>query len=338
MLDMVRNDDVKTKRAAVEAAETAFAAVKPKAARISLSWGAGPWMGSAVANRGEDAVAPAVSAAGAALVHALNDLAHATYAADDHEATLRTHLRAIAVAGEAALDDTAKLLWALENVGTHFARQQRFDRAVPLFGRSLKLREAMHGATSPAIAEPLRRYGFALFQLRQLDRAAEILARAAAFATAETPPAARATGMTAQVALAEVLIAAGKPDAAESHLMQTMRLAIQTGSEIVLLGVALDDLAKIFAARGQEAQAIGVQQLAVMLLRRLRGDAPLEFAAACNNLALALGRAGRFDEAEAHFGEALATFEERFGKEHWTATRVAENIGRVRARQQPVAA
>jgi serine/threonine-protein kinase len=216
----------------------------------------------------------------------------------------------------------ARLLLVLGRV--HQARG-RFELAQPLLAEALRLRDSLHDAPHPDLAESQNRLATVLRDRGELD-AAEPLLRLALASRERWYGRRHAAVAETLNDLAILLRLRGRYDDAERQHLAALAILRETGHDPRGVITVLGDLVATLDEKGDDVGGERQARTALALSRATFGARHPRVALAATSLALALQRLGRYAEAESLAVEALAIGEAALGPEH---PRVAVILGRL---------
>ena len=180
-------------------------------------------------------------------------------------------------------------------------------RARDLLERSASRIETTFGDDAVGRQEVLATLGELFVLLHDYAGAEPMLRRFVALDDGSAGPAARARVLTD---LATVELRRGNPQPACEHAAQAVALVADgDGERLALAADALMVRGQCLRLTGDLDGSLAAYQRALDLHRSVLGDDNRRTATAENNLALGLMHAGRYPDAQLHFGRALATLE-----------------------------
>lgn len=195
-----------------------------------------------------------------------------------------------------------------------FLLQLIADADPAVSGREPSLKEALDQAVAripsafagqPEIEADVRvGIGRAYTNLKQLDAAASQFEQALALLPDGTPG--HADALQAQALLDWTL---GRTDAAETRFRRALAIHVDHPDRRAEAGAVRNDLAALYNDLGRFAEAIPLAQASVATARRLELDAGA-LGSRLENLGSALQGAGRLDESDAVYREAIAALEQ----------------------------
>ena len=187
-----------------------------------------------------------------------------------------------------------------------------YDGAEGYLGQALEWREANSGPSSPGVAQVLERLSLMFQKTGRYDEALALARHAVAIREDTAGPDSREAGFAYSV-LASALMWRGAY--AESYPLHQRALgvfsAVGAPTELHLV-FALNSYAILLYAAGYYDQAIGAAQQALALV----GDGHPEAGESLNAIAASEAAAGRYADAERHYGEAARIREAGLGHRH----------------------
>jgi serine/threonine protein kinase len=213
-----------------------------------------------------------------------------------------------------------------------------YDQAQPLLAQALRLRQRLHGATHPDVAESQTRLAVLLRDRGDLDAAEPLLGASLALLRGlhgnEHPHVAESLNE-----FAILLRARGRYDEAEQQHLEALRILRNTAGDSSPAAIAvLGDLVSTLDEKGDHEPAVRHARTALALSRSLYGDRHPRVAVALNDLALILQRLGKYAEAEALTRESLGIGELTLGSEHPRVADILNRLGSILYWQREYAA
>jgi serine/threonine-protein kinase len=216
------------------------------------------------------------------------------------------------------LDDKADLAETLDRLSEVEVLAGHYAEAEAAAREAVSIRAAEPGADAEATATSLHNLAYALLRNSREEEARLAEAEAVALRALElqkssgnTPPSGDPD--TLQL-LASLLRQRGRPAEALPFVDEALSDRRRNGSPREL-AIALNDAALVRLALGETDAALALQTESTDLLAATLGDHP-DVATALNNLAMNLETAGRGDEAEERFREALPIYRRLLPEDH----------------------
>ncbi len=248
--------------------------------------------------------------AAAALAH-LSDVAAA---AADFSAAIAFADRGVVAAGNAERPEGLGVAHALDRMGAALGLAERFDRALGVLERSLRLKESV-GAAPNDVAGTLEELAFVLHSKGEYARAGDVLRRALDLRGElglEHPDGIRALNLLAEQEWFDgnLLVSRAASERAVALARRSLRadhpaLAFSLRS----LGATLSDL-------GELDRALALKEQALAMAERAHGAGHHTTAAYLHSLGLSELDRGDYQVARTHFGRALAIYAARYGGRH----------------------
>ncbi len=204
----------------------------------------------------------------------------------------------------------------LHKRGQKLRNQGKYAKAVPLFRKSLEIREDVLGSNHPATAKSLNALAQLYITMGRYDEVEALHKKALEARIEEFGEHHRAVGQTLNN-LATLYRIQGRYDEAEPML--TRALAIQEkalGADHPGLAKALVDFAQLYRAQGRFDEAEPLLKRALAIQEKALGLDHPGVAKSLNNLALLYRLQGRYAEAEPLVKRGVAIIEKELGAEH----------------------
>lgn len=216
-------------------------------------------------------------------------------------------------------EESAQLAYSLNELGILYGNQGHFEKAQPLFERSLALREQLHGRNSSEIAGSLinlagsyRRQGKLAQAQPLLERAIGILRRSEQAEAVEQSELASALNI-----LGNVCFGLDQLSAAEGHWRQSLGLFEQSLSpDHPQVATVLSNLGALFRRQARYADAEPLYRRALEIHAKALGDSSPDVAADLHDLANLYLEWKKYAQAEPLYQRVLALRQALFGKEH----------------------
>jgi serine/threonine-protein kinase len=235
---------------------------------------------------------------------------------------------------DSTLADQPEVQAELRSVlGRVYANLGLYDKATPLFERSLEQRKMLHGPQHPSVAEDMDLLGAALMRLDRYDEAEPLLRDALALRRRALGNADSATAQSVEH-LATLLEERNKYDAALPLHREalTIRQAV-FGDSSVEAAFSMSNLGLVLYRKGAYDEAERLYRRALDIEVRRLGENHPSTAAVMQNLAQALTLAGRAEEAEPYYRRSLAAKRKALGNLHPSVTISLNNLGSLLARR-----
>lgn len=216
----------------------------------------------------------------------------------------------------------------LDTVGLAFKRLDRFEEALDLTTRALKIRRDHFGTEHHLVARSLGHLAELELLAGQPDRAARLFRQALHVRRASHAPAQESASM-AMPDLAEALGDLGYLDEADSALSDVVS-GLRREDPSLALGFALGSLARVRLQQDRPEEALDLCAEALPLLRREFGDVHPSVVRNLNNQAFSLMRLGRREEAESRLREVLEIRRKLYrGMDHIRIANTLSDLGKV---------
>ena len=213
-------------------------------------------------------------------------------------------------------DDDLETAESLDQLASLYTDQGDFDRAEPLFRRSLEIRERELGAGHPYVAASLNNLAFHFIERGDSAPAESLLRRALeiqeAARGAEHPDVAGSL-----INLAELYRDRGELGRAEPYL----RRALEVQEKVLApnhpdLAYSLNSLAMMYYAQGETARAEPLFRRTLEIQEQVLGAVHPNVAVSLNNLAELYRSTGDYQRAESLYRRALEIQERALGAAH----------------------
>jgi eukaryotic-like serine/threonine-protein kinase len=195
-----------------------------------------------------------------------------------------------------------------QNLGVH-------DRALAVTQEALALGESLKGPISREARDLIGRLALIRAERGELDAGGALHERRLALALSAEPVDA-AEVADARVRLARHLIAASRPDDAETHLLAVVEMAERGEIPAAETGEATRSLADVQRMQERLEDSEQSARRALALVDAAHGASSVAGAMARGTLAQTLGLLGRVAEADALFTTAIETLERTLGADH----------------------
>lgn len=206
---------------------------------------------------------------------------------------------------------------------------ERYDEALPLFEKSLALRQKSLGPEHRLVAESLLNLGELHRRTRRYQMAESLMTRSLALFEKALGPEHTDVG-TALNNLAAVYNDMGDYAKAEPLLLRALAIIEkQLGPAHIHFLYALGNLGNFYSKTGNYAKAESFFQRAIAIVERARGKDHSDLAPYYNALAAVFFNKGEYAKAEPLFQRALAIDEKRFGPEHPSIGSLINNLGQL---------
>jgi CHAT domain-containing protein len=229
----------------------------------------------------------------------LNPLANLYMAQGQYEEAVSLRERALAITEAAPGKDPSGVAAALNNLAYLYVTQGQYARAEPLFDRALTIWEAAPGKEHLDVATALNNLAHLYKAQGNYEKALPLFKRALEIAEAAAYP-----GLT------PVSVRGSNSSSPEGQAIRSQ--AYQDG----LLATALNNLADLYEAQEQYAQAEPLYQRALEIREKSPGKDHLSLATALNNLAHLYMSQRQYARAEPLYQRALETWEAAPSKHH----------------------
>ncbi len=223
-----------------------------------------------------------------------------------------------------------------QTLGAIYQKLGNLDKSDDLLRRALDTRQALHGSSSPDVAESLTSRGLLYADKAQFDDAERLardgLAMARRHLAASDPAVLRA-----MTALGKVLSDRGKYDDAVATLGEVVRVQSGVNAEPQERASSLYELAgaHFYAGRYDESEALNQQALA--LYTQVYGDRHPLVSDCLINLGAVQYERGKYPDAERYYRQAIAITEAWYGRDHYQTaanlTMLARVLNRTAERQ-----
>ena len=211
---------------------------------------------------------------------------------------------------------SAQLASLMNYLGLYLRQIAEFDKAEPLFRRSLRIREASFRADHPLVALSLNNLALLLFKTNRISEAEPLYQRALRIWEASLGPN-HPNVATSLNNLASLLSGTNRKEEAEPLYQRALRIwEASLGPNHPNVATSLNNLASLLSGTNRKEEAEPLYRRALRIWEVTLGtDHPL-LAPSLNNLALLLSESERKREAEPLYRRSLSMKETSLGPDH----------------------
>ncbi len=215
-----------------------------------------------------------------------------------------------------------------QTLGGIYQKLGNFEKSGELLREALDRRKALHGSSSPEVAESLVAQSLLYDDKAQFDEA-ERLAREGLAMTRRHRPDSDPAVAAAMASLGKVLSDAGKYDDAITALEEAVRLQTVAKAEPQARASSLYEMASAHFYAGRYDQSETLNQQALVLYTQVYGDKhPLVSACLVNLGAIQYERA-KYPDAERYYRQAIEITQAWFGRDHYQTAANLTMLARV---------
>ena len=215
-----------------------------------------------------------------------------------------------------------------QTLGAIYQKLGNLDRGDELLKEALERRRALHGSSSPDVAESLTSRGLLFADKAQFDEADRLAREGLAMARRHLPDTNPAV-IRAMTALGKVQSDRGKYDDAIATLDEALRLETAAQSDPQERASTLYELASAHFYAGHYDQSESQNQQALALYKQVYGDKHPLVSDCLINLGAIQYERGKYPEAEQYYRQGIAITEAWFGRDHYQTAANLTMLARV---------
>jgi CHAT domain-containing protein/tetratricopeptide (TPR) repeat protein len=205
---------------------------------------------------------------------------------------------------------------SLHNLALLYKAMGAYDKAEPLYQRSLAIREKVLGPEHPDTASSLNNLALLYKAMGAYDKAEPLYGRSLAVMEKTLGPEHPNTA-TSLNGLAELYRRMGAYDRAEPLYRRSLAVMEKTlGPEHPNTATSLNNLGLLYESMGAYGRAEPLCRRSLAIREKVLGPEHPDTAASLNNLAGLYWAMGAYDRAEPLYGRSLAVMEKTLGPEH----------------------